>query len=327
MDNIHQQVQAFLSQLSDKDSQFAAEYLLKKMEELPRCNGCGDLFEGGWGSIAATINWGYESTGKDTDSDKWKLCRECSNQFRQKYLPRCSMCEKQIVEVMATLASRRQGSSFYGNYYAALKHYTYDEHCGLEYASVEGRIICEICYETFVDSFKLPIPKGSYQILSGDYREDEGTQNTNRIERALNYTSSGDSISNIYNHYLSYQETVELRQAADAASRVFSISYREYKPEYRKLKTSRQSYISLSVGDGSYLYVPLLSLERSAIDAGLIATSDFHDLLHDLEVLEHGHRVRIGNLQIDTLSLISEWKGFVPDGLKPMSEEPDAKPE
>ena len=147
----------------------------------PSCNCCGQPLEHGYKIVNS---WGYESTGKDGDTDTILLCDDCCSALESEIEIYCGVCRKSIVEVMAELAALHSGSTFYGNKAKALlffKDVSSSKHCGLEFATIKGRPICEVCYEELItNKFKNPIRKSNY-FNSGDSSSSFGKLKENRI--------------------------------------------------------------------------------------------------------------------------------------------------
>ena len=302
-----------LLQYSEENRKKVAEHLAKEAKRVPQCNQCGAVFEKKrWGITDVTVHWGYESMGKDTDVDKWLLCEDCTKEFESKCDPICSICKTSVVEVMASLSEQRPGCSFYGNIKLALEHYrNRSHHCGLEYASVNGRILCEICYEDFICSFKIPVQQRSYMIVSGDEYDREGSISKNRIQACKEFRLKEDAFSFFYEHYLPIEEAREARSAPDSKNRIYRLSHRDRKPGQKK-KLGRDSYVTMSRGDGDYLRVPIEWLED------LAKMNKVSLDLKDLEILQCGKQVRLGGLILKTITIVDRWDGYIPDECRPM---------
>ena len=307
-----------LLQFSEENRKKVAEHLVKEAKKVPQCNQCGEVFEKKrWGITDVTVHWGYESMGKDTDVDKWLLCEDCTKDFEAKFDPICSICKTSVVEVMAALSEQRPGCSFYGDLKAALDHYrNRSHHCGLEYVTVNGRTLCEVCYEDLICSFKIPVPQRRYTIGTGDVYDEEGSVSSNRIQAAKEFRLTEDSLSRFYEHYLPIEEAREARSSSDSKYRVYHIRHSDCKPEYKN-KLGRDSYVTMSQGTGDYLRVPLEWLED------LAEMSKVNLDLKDLEVLQCGKQVRLGELILDTIKIAERWDGYIPDECRPVGWKKD----
>lgn len=291
-------------ELTEEQEKAVSLHFENAIIDVPRCNKCGGFFKPkSWGSISVDVSWGYNSTGKDTDQDRWKLCRECSKEFEALYEPICSLCKLSIVEVMAELYNRNPHCIFYGDYKGALRHYRTNEHCGLEYAKVAGRIVCEICYEKFINSFKIPIKAGSYRIWTGHFLEGEGEQRKNRIEEQFAFRIHGDSLSDIYETWLTFDEVVAIRNMEDPSHRAIKLRFRESKPDmlatHRKDDPSYEDKITIQNGSGDYVRIPRSFFEKQS------AAVDFYHL----SIKKDGAVICFGDATFDAESVIEEFLG------------------
>lgn len=144
--------------MTEKREHFSCEHCR------PICNSCAKPVEFGY---VITHAWGYFSTGKDGDRDHLVLCDECISKFEEETESYCGFCHKSISEVAADLLSRNMGSSFYGNKEQAALYIKKNPY--FEYATIKGRIICEICYEEFLGRCKKPVEISDYDY--GNYYE------------------------------------------------------------------------------------------------------------------------------------------------------------
>lgn len=235
-----------------------------------KCNKCAspiisDDPNHGWrGVISVSESWGYESTGKDMSHDNWTLCDACSSEFRQKYSPVCSGCRRSVTEVMALLDSRNQNSSLYGRFDAAMDRLRdSSKHCGIQYATIDGCIFCEICYEQFVSNFKV--------AFSADYFDDETKSepfvHTNRVDRATNLWEPENT------KILPWESLLIARKAPDASERIVSLRYREEHPEHLEYLKARghdvRPEISIQTGDGKHKSIHLEDLQKELTELGL----------------------------------------------------------
>lgn len=210
-------------------------------QKFPPCNACGKIIEDldkRWGGpLKFSTNWGYESSGKDTDRDSWILCEDCLKHSLEQWSLICAGCRKTIPEVMAELDSHNVGHSYYGDYARALEHNVKPGlgHCGYEYALIEDRVLCEICYEKFVAKFKVPMNAGGYHLFDGTPEAREGVQipdndPTAKYPGRLAQILKKHTWEGHYEAILSWEEAVkartELREQA-----CISVSYREEDPE------------------------------------------------------------------------------------------------
>jgi len=298
----------FPEELTEDQAEVLESQLAKAVKEAPQCNKCGNFFKGtraSWGSISVNVTWGYQSTGKDTDQDKWKLCQACSNAFRENCEPLCCICTRPVVEIMAELYSRNPHCIFYGDYKGALEFYRTDRHCGLEYAAIAGRIICEICYEEAISDFKIPIKAGSYMCFSGDFVEGEGEQQKNRIEKALAYKLSGDAVSVFSETWLEFDEVVAIRNLDDAANRAIKLTYRESKPDmlaiHRKRDPDYEDRASVWTGRNGYARIPLSYLEEKAKEENKQLD------MKKPAITDQGRFIAFGELVLDAADIISQF--------------------
>jgi hypothetical protein len=285
-------------EIKDDDSENLLKFLESSLNNLPVCNQCGVLTGGGhFDRTKVATSWGYNSTGKDGDHDKWNLCRKCSQEFEAKYEPVCSICLKSIVEVMAQLYFRNPHCTFYGDYEGALEHYRTNDHCGLEFATVAGRTVCEVCYEDLISGFKIPIPKGSYHFFTGDFSKGEGQQRKNRIEEAFAFTLMEDAVSYFHSAWAEWEELLEIRKSSDKHQRIIKLSYRKEKPKFvERLKAKHPDWeetLSAHTGDNRYLKVPVSWLEEKARQADVSLD------LTKLKVENGGKRLIFGELCLD----------------------------
>jgi hypothetical protein len=170
--------------------------------------------------------------GKDTLKDSWDLCSSCTKGF-ESLPPVCAQCRKTIPEVMAYLYSESPHTSFYLDYPAALEYFnTSDSHCGYEYAAIGDRILCEICYEACVRSFKIPMTVGCY--MGSAPPKEESDKQPDRIQQAQNYVSQGDSLRDFYEARCNRADTVAIRAAADTEHRLEALRVEIYKNEFKE---------------------------------------------------------------------------------------------
>jgi hypothetical protein len=276
------------------------------IKDMPLCNKCGKFFKPGWGSSSVDVHWGYESTGKDTDQDKWRLCQDCCKDFCAKYVPICSMCNRSIVEVTAELSSRNPHCTFFGNPDAAKTHYQTYNHYGLEYAKIEGRIVCEICYEQFISDFNIPIQAGEYDVWTGEYDKKEGTQHQNRIEEAFSFRLTKDAVSSFYETFLSYDEVVAIRCLGDPSNRAIKLRFRQCTQKmlerHRKDDPTYEDTASFQTGTGTYVEIPLSWLEKEAKEEGveLDITKPF--------IKKQGEILGFGELELVTHHVVKKFK-------------------
>lgn len=291
----------FPEELTAEQADALSAHLEKAARETPQCNKCGGFFKPGWGITSVDVSWGYNSTGKDTDRDKWKLCKDCSKEFQTHYDPICSLCRLSVVEVMAELSARNPHCTFYGDYKGALLHQRTNEHCGLEYATVAGRIVCEICYEKFISDFKIPIKAGSYDIGAFLYGEEE--QRKNRIEESFAFRIHGDSLSDFYETWLTFDEVVAIRNMEDPSHRAIKLYFRESKPDmlaaHRKDDPSYEDKVAIQNGSGDYVRIPRSFFEKQS------AAVDFYNL----SIEKDGTVICFGDASFDAESIIEEFLG------------------
>jgi len=231
--------------------------------ETHRCNKCGETFSSSHFKSTTHVNiaWGYNSMGKDTLKDSWDLCSNCTEEF-ESLPPVCAQCRKTIPEVMAYLYSESPRTSFYLDYPAALEYFkTSDNHCGYEYARIGDRILCEICYEAYVRSFKIPMIVGCYMGEVGP--KEEFDKQPDRIQQAIDYVSHGDSLRDFYEARCNRADTVAIRASADTNQRLEALRVEIYKNEFKErwVKEGRPHYLEdlitldgcLPTGERQYL--------------------------------------------------------------------------
>lgn len=301
--------------LLDKSAQDSAA-MKARIEEIlnrdkPKCNKCGVLIlsPSRWNNIQAKIHWGYESTGKDTDCDIWNLCAKCTQEFRTQYFPVCSMCYRSIPDVMAKLDYLNPHHTYYGDYPAALARVCSMDHCGLEYAEIEGRIICEECYEDFLGSFQIPLQAGSYGIWDGEHLPGEGFQRHNRIQEALKHrASSEDSISTHYSAWLDWNELLQVRQGDKKHEKIIHLSYTDDSQEFLDSMLEKhpdwQRKVYAQTGDNQFYSLPISWLQELASKAEqqLDPTK--------LRVTNSGQTLHFGEFQLATKVVIEDGAQF-----------------
>lgn len=301
--------------LLDKTAQDEAAMRAKITEILnrdkPKCNKCGVLIlaPSRWNNVQVKIHWGYESTGKDTDCDIWNLCETCTQEFRTEHFPICSMCHKTIPEVMAKLDFMNPHHTYYGDYPAALARVSSMNHCGLEYAEIEGRILCEICYEEFIGCFKIPLQAGSYGIWDGEYEAGEGYQRQNRIENALKHRSvEQDAVATHFSAWLSWEELLEVRQDRNRHEKVVHLSYANDSDELieriRMDDPDWQPKVHAQTGDNQYYSLPVPWLQELANNAG----QEFEPT--KLQVTNKGELLHFGEFQLSTKTIVEQGRQF-----------------
>lgn len=144
------------------------------------CNKCGECFRGK--GLEVKVNWGYDSTGKDGDKDVWDLCDECLKNFRSEARHVCSMCLKTLIEIKIEIMVASKDPRFHNNYEAAAQS---KYRTNYDYAVIDKKIVCEICYDKFTNDFKLPIPYYDFLFSA----QDTGTpkyHDKNRTKRGMN---------------------------------------------------------------------------------------------------------------------------------------------
>lgn len=245
-------------------------------EKFPKCNLCGKTIADldNWnGSYAHKETWGYESCGKDMECDKWFLCVDCKTKTLDSLPLICSSCHKTIPEVMAELHHKHMGSSFYGDFKAALDHYHNNRHLGLSYTKILERILCEICYEQLITKFKLPIT-----IIEEDgVIPEEMSSNSNssikynnfdypgRLGRTLNYRYQ-DCIW--FETYLPWNELVEVRTGPLRSYAFINLFYRVENEQFiariKKENPDWEPHIMMATGDNCHYQVPISWLKTHA---------------------------------------------------------------
>ncbi len=125
-------------------------------EDHPWCNRCGESLRNQQ-FLEVQQHWGYESVGKDTLEDRWRLCLACEQKLLPKPKVVCSKCGRAVYDVMVGLAVQNPLCVFKTEEEARESWGDAGQHfCGLEYALVSGHVLCELCYEDMVLSFKIP---------------------------------------------------------------------------------------------------------------------------------------------------------------------------
>lgn len=233
-------------------------------ETLPTCNQCATRYypKGHRETLQYETHWGYESTGKDGDTDRWNLCGPCNSKFMAKYDPTCCACHRSVVKVMAELNARNPGSSAYGNMKLAQQQSRKEYHCGLEYAEIEGRIFCEICYEAIINQFKEPVGALSYLFGGGDIvnLNPENPHHRNRLERCFN---NRDRDGNFPEARVSFEDACAIREMEDSHLRILIASYQADPPEIAAYLAKRRNRpvedpeICLMKGNGEYARISI----------------------------------------------------------------------
>ncbi|RJR07445.1 hypothetical protein C4588_06885 [Candidatus Parcubacteria bacterium] len=298
--------------LSDSTDSTNLESKIRSLldRDKPRCNKCSAKIENLEHRSVTTvrINWGYESTGKDLDCDVFTLCEGCTTEFRREYYPICSSCRTPIPEVMAGLNARNPHCTFYGDAAAALKHSQDPRgHCGYEYAEIAGAILCEVCYEDFINTFEIPIPAGEYAIWEGTYLPGEGTQRVNRIELALKpRIEMQDSLAIHYSAWASWDEVIQIRQHPEKHSLFVRVNYADYDAEFvehcRSKDPEYQKTVYAQTGDNQYYSIPICWL-RAVADAQLKSTS-FDPT--KLAIIDMGRTLVFGELHVPAADIIKQ---------------------
>lgn len=249
-------------------------------KKIPQCNKCAAVLsicngKPTYRNVEVSVHWGYNSTGKDTDHDKWWLCESCKDEFDKRYDPICSICQRTITDVMAELDARNPNCTFFGDKAAAVEHIKGNNHCGLEYATISGRTVCEICYEDFINDFAVPIQAASYHCFTGERKEREGFQRKDRIQEALNYVLTESYHSYYFRDKLSYEEVVEIRSMSDKNSRCISLRFEQDKPEMAakldamtrargKTPEPELETVTAQMGNNSYIGIPASWLRQQS---------------------------------------------------------------
>jgi len=292
----------FPEELTTEQVAALTPHFQKAVNDLPQCNKCGGFFEQRNWSTSVDVRWGYQSTGKDMEQDKWKLCRSCGDDFKKNYSPICSLCIRPIVDVMAELYSRNPHCTFYGNFKGALEYYQTSDHCGLEFATIAGRIACEICYENYISDFKIPIQAGEYHPWDGNFIGKEGEQRKNRIEEAFSWHCNGDSLSTMSDTWLTFDETVAIRAMKDAAQRAIKLNFRRSDPGmlavHLKADPDYQDTAVIHTGTDAYIRIPVGYLEEVAkIDGKKL------DMMKPA-IYDQGKMIGFGELTLPTVRII-----------------------
>jgi len=282
--------------LTEEQNQKVFSHLVSAIKEAPLCNKCGELTGKNLGGTKVEVRWGYSSIGKDMEFDRWKLCAKCTQEFK-KYQLICNICSKPIIEVMSDLAHRNSHSIFYGDYQKALQYYQGEKNYGLEYARISNRIVCEICYEDFIDQFKIPIPSGEYDPWDGELRKGEGPQRKNRIQEMFNFQLSGDFCAFSFEATVLWETAVKIRTDDNKDQLVISLSYRKNKPGY-----NYYNYVTAETGDGRYLKILVSWLED-------LAKEKSQELdLTNMKITCVGQYLFFGKLRISSQEIIKEWE-------------------
>lgn len=266
----------------------------------PRCNKCGSFED----EIKThKIYWGFESTGKDTDCDVWNFCAECSLEFCTQYFPVCSMCHRSIPDVMAKLDHLNPRHIYYGDYPAALAHVCSMNHCGLEYAKVEDRIICEECYEDFLGSFQIPMQAGSYAPGCLTYYPGGGPQR-NRIQNSL-ICDPRPALS----AWLDWEELLEVKRSDKKHEKITHLTYNGADERWLELldaspRVVARQLVHAQTGDNKFYSLPISWLQELANKA-----QQQLDVTR-LRVTNKGETLHFGEFQLATKVVIEEGAQF-----------------
>lgn len=131
------------------------------------CNVCGaECWADDPFGINVETHWGYESTGKDLSSDKWHACRNCRDKVLLRLDPVCAMCQRPIGAVMADLDVANPGC-IHTTVAGSREWQRGGNFCGHEYATINGHQVCEVCYEHFLSTLKVPA-KTWYRAVSDE---------------------------------------------------------------------------------------------------------------------------------------------------------------
>jgi len=284
---------------------------VEKLENLispqfPKCNHCAKVIENidaRWdGPLKFSTNWGFESANKDCMTDSWVLCAECRYVALAKWPLICASCRKTIPEVMADLDHRNPHHLYYGDYQAALNRYLDPKtiHCGFEYALIENRVICEICYERFITKFEIPMKVsiemgGIYENTENvDKKSDLNDPYPGRLAQLFNIEGSedhGDFIREMHDARVSYEDACRIRRSPDADQRLLKATVSIYREPHRD---RFEDAISLSFGDNSHKEIALLYF-RSVAGRDLDFTQ--------VQVSNEGHSLVLGNFEFEAKTL------------------------
>ena len=223
-----QQIASKLDDIPEDQLETLAKHLNSSLGEIPRCNRCANIIEYPRRACKVSVYWGYNSTGKDGDCDKWQMCEDCVNYLRRdlKIEPICGICKLSVVYVMAQLDAENPHCIYYGDVETAYTSLQTNDHCGREYAVIDGSPVCELCYEDFISTLKIPIQAGEYHFLTGEYESGTGEQRKDRIEAALKYKLTGDSVSYFFEDYVPYKNAVEIRKDLNADKKLIKFCCR-----------------------------------------------------------------------------------------------------
>lgn len=264
-----------------------------------QCNKCGNYFDSDLsGTTRFKTNWGYESTGKDTLTDQWVLCRECTNQLDELNSGIiCAQCHKSIIEVMAYLSSENPRCSFYLKYEEALNYWKASKHCGLEFAEINGKILCEICYEALILSFKFPPSITCYMGMDPDVSHYQGVD---RIKQSFAYVSEEDALRFFYEDRCDRNTILKIRQSDNKNHLIENFRVEIFKERYRNdPRSAFQDEINFSTGDGCHYQLPCKLIQAKFSDRTNL------DLTKP-KIEQEGACIRLGEAVIDSLYLIQE---------------------
>lgn len=273
----------------------------------PKCNKCGNAISSEHpDTIQVKISWGYESTGKDGDYDIWNLCENCAKQFKVACPTNliCNFCNRSIIDVTATLNAHNPHCIYYGDFPAAVESIktaiSKEQYCGLEYAEIADRIVCEECYESFIEKFVIPIESVNQFYLG------EEAKYQNRIEVALKHRNvSKDSMSTHYSEWLPWVELLEVKgNYKNRHEKITHLSYADDSLDLianvKEKVPDWEPTIYAQTGDNQMYYLPVSWLQNLAEQAN----QQFDPT--KLKVTHYGELLHFGEFQLATKVVIAK---------------------
>lgn len=279
-----------------------------KEPQNPTCNQCGKVLdldgEDRWGTSKIEVHWGYHSTGKDTDFDRWHLCKNCTKSLEKKYPTSCGFCDRKLYEVMAEIDFRNPHCASYGNLEEALEFQRNRSEFQCDsYAMINDRICCELCYDALTASFVIPLHSENYMISSGDTYQTENNR-INRTQEALKIREgdTGDSLREMYETSVALNEMQQIITSANASDFIAKIRVEIWREAYRQRHEEWVDSVYLTRGDNSFWKVELAKLKGRLADRIQNTVDD--KPFKTPKILDGGRKVSFESHVFDSVELI-----------------------